>query len=116
MVFFWVVVVRSGPPFVGIPPVDKFDVFEWSCGDGDVFWFWRRRTRWIGGFRSVDFGLCFGWWWFVTLRTLVGRIVIISGVVLVVEVVIRMSLFAHPEEKGFRMEVVLDTSRRVCVF
>ncbi len=27
-----------------------------------------------------------------------------------------MSLFAHPKEKGFRMEVVLDTSKRgVCV-
>ncbi len=44
-------------------------------GSGD------RETRWIGGFGSVDIGLCFGWWWFVTLRTLVGRIVIISGVV-----------------------------------
>ncbi len=69
---------------------------------------WRVRER---GFRTL-----FGWWWFITLRTLVGRVVIVSGEVLVVVVVIRMSLFAHPKEKGSRMEVVLYTSRQVCVF
>ncbi len=44
------------------------------------------------------------------------RIVIISGVVFVVEVVIRMSSFASSKGKGFSNEVVLYTSRRVCVF
>ncbi len=28
VVFFWVVVVRSGPQFVGMPPVGEFDFFE----------------------------------------------------------------------------------------
>ncbi len=45
VVFFWVVVVRSGPQFVGMPPVDEFDFFEWSGRNGDVFWLWRWRTR-----------------------------------------------------------------------
>ncbi len=36
VVFFWVVVVRSGPQFVRMPPVDEFDFFErggreWGC-------------------------------------------------------------------------------------